>query len=121
MTYSVSCARTHTLPPPVHKNLCFLPFAGETLVDLGDASLSAFYSEAQANLTDAINSQLWDDAAGAYIDNPKNTALHPQDGNSLAVWLNVTSPPERKARVLANLKNNWVRRIAAGFVHSYFY
>ena len=81
--------------------------AGE--IDLGDSALSTFYSEAQTNLTAAINSQLWDETAGAYIDNPTNTALHPQDGNSLAVWLNVTSPPERKTRILANLKNNWVR------------
>jgi hypothetical protein len=44
--------------------------------------------------------------AGAYKDNPDST-LHPQDGNALMVWLNVTQPASRKASVLALRAKSW--------------
>ena len=50
---------------------------------------------------------LWDDEQGLYIDNT-TTTLHPQDGNSLAVWFNVTASDKQKARISEGLEVNWV-------------
>merc|ERR1711871_1393226 len=55
----------------------------------------------------AINAQLWNETMGAYSDNPANGNLFPQDGNSMAVWFNVTRVPSDKVRILAYLKSNW--------------
>jgi hypothetical protein len=49
---------------------------------------------------------LWDETKGAYKDNP-NSTLHPQDGNAIAVWFNITNPPARTDSVLAYLESNW--------------
>ncbi|QUQ63959.1 alpha-L-rhamnosidase-related protein [Kutzneria sp. CA-103260] len=58
-----------------------------------------------AKLKDAVNAKLWDDAAGQYRDNP-GSGLHPQDGNSLAVWYGL-APADRAARISQALTANW--------------
>ena len=60
-----------------------------------------------ATLKRAINAVLWDEAAGAFRDNPNpGTTVHPQDGNSLACWFNVTTPA-RCSSALAVQRKNW--------------
>ena len=58
-----------------------------------------------ATLKSAVNTKLWDEQAGLYRDNP-NSALHPQDGNSLAVWYGIADSG-RARRVSASLTLNW--------------
>ena len=71
----------------------------------GRADLAADW-RAQADRTAAaINSALWDEAAGAYVVQPGSTA-HPQDANVLAVLAGVASG-ERADRVLSTLRSGW--------------
>jgi hypothetical protein len=75
-----------------------------TQADDGDASR---WDTAAAKLKDTANAKLWDETAGQYRDNPTST-LHPQDGNSLAVWYGIASPAQA-ARVSTALTANWNR------------
>jgi hypothetical protein len=63
------------------------------------------WTAAAAKLRTAVNATLWDEAAGEYRDNPTSD-LHPQDGNSLAVWYGL-APADRAARVSAALTTDW--------------
>jgi hypothetical protein len=71
----------------------------------GDNSLANTYRSAAAGLKTQINARLWDASAGAYKDNPTST-LHPQDGNSLAVWYGVASDAQARS-IAAELRTNW--------------
>ncbi|MCL2730197.1 MAG: discoidin domain-containing protein [Actinomycetia bacterium] len=71
----------------------------------GDTQSATSWSATAATLKDAVNSRLWDDASGQYRDNP-SSSLHPQDGNSAAVWFQL-APPDRARRVSAALTRNW--------------
>lgn len=75
----------------------------------GDPGLAAGYAQKAAALRAAINAQLWDSAAGAYQDNRNNSSLHPQDGNSLAVWFGIPDSAQKTGSVLQLLKRNWTR------------
>jgi hypothetical protein len=80
---------------------------GATLAQVeGNSSLASSYSSKAANLKTQINALLWDPSAGAYKDNPTST-LHPQDGNSLAVWYNVVSSDAQAQSIVNTLRNNW--------------
>ncbi len=70
-----------------------------------DGADAATWTAAATKLKSAVNDDLWDGAAGQYRDNP-TSALHPQDGNSLAVWYGL-APAERAAQVDAALTTNW--------------
>jgi hypothetical protein len=72
----------------------------------GDTTLAQDYGSRAVLLKGAINSLLWDAAAGAYRDNP-TSSLHPQDGNALAVWFGVPDDPAKTAAILATLLSNW--------------
>ncbi len=71
----------------------------------GNSSLAAGYASRAAGLKTQINAVLWDASAGAYKDNPGST-LHPQDGNSLAVWYGLASGV-RAQSVMAALRGDW--------------
>ena len=71
----------------------------------GDAAHASAWAATAATLRAAINATLWDDAAGEYRDNPASD-LHPQDGNSLAVWYGV-APADRAQRISAALTTDW--------------
>ncbi|MFC1418051.1 alpha-L-rhamnosidase-related protein [Streptacidiphilus cavernicola] len=71
----------------------------------GDQASAAAWTAKAAALRAAVNSLLWDDAAGQYRDNPTSD-LHPQDGNSAAVWFGL-APADRAKRVSAALTTNW--------------
>ncbi|TRM57630.1 glycoside hydrolase family 78 protein [Schizophyllum amplum] len=73
---------------------------------LGDANTANIWLTNAASLKTALNDALWDEDAGLFFDNT-TTTLHPQDGNSLAVWFNATSD-DRKKRVSEGLTGNWV-------------
>jgi len=72
---------------------------------MNDTAFSSSCTVTATSVKDAINCELWDDMAGAFIDNP-NSTLHPQDGNSIALWFNITSA-ERAERISAYLQTNW--------------
>lgn len=71
----------------------------------GDTAHAAEWAATASTLKTAINARLWDEPAGQYRDNPTSD-VHPQDGNSVAVWYGV-APPDRAARVSAALTTNW--------------
>jgi hypothetical protein len=75
----------------------------------GDEALATQYSDQAAALRSTINQKLWDATAGAYQDNPSST-VHPQDGNSLAVWFGIPDTAGKNSSILANLRRNWVAR-----------
>jgi len=80
--------------------------AAEQVADAeGDQSLAAQYSADAATTTAAVNANLWDASAGAYIVEPGNTA-HPQDGNVMAVLAGIATGP-RETDVLDFLKTQW--------------
>ncbi len=72
----------------------------------GNTTLASSYSSQAASLKTQINARLWDSSAGAYRDNP-SSSLHPQDGNSLAVWYGVTNTSAQAQSILLNLRGNW--------------
>ncbi len=72
----------------------------------GNSSLASSYSSQAASLKTQINARLWDASAGAYKDNP-SSSLHPQDGNSLAVWYNVVSSSAQAQSIVNTLRGNW--------------
>uniref|UniRef100_D8Q5F2 Glycoside hydrolase family 78 protein n=1 Tax=Schizophyllum commune (strain H4-8 / FGSC 9210) TaxID=578458 RepID=D8Q5F2_SCHCM len=74
---------------------------------LGESETARQWLADGESLKDTINAVLWDNDKGLYIDNT-TTTLHPQDGNSLAVWFNVTASDEQKARISVGLEENWV-------------
>jgi hypothetical protein len=71
----------------------------------GDAASASAWTSAGDKVKAAVNSLLWDDAAGQYRDNP-TSSLHPQDGNSAAVWFRL-APADRAERISAALTTNW--------------
>lgn len=74
---------------------------------VGDTTnLTAIYKDRASRLQTAINTYLWDASAGAFRDNATDTALHPQDANSMAVLFNVTSA-EQDQSISARLTGNW--------------
>ena len=83
---------------------------GATLAQAeGNSSLASSYNSQAASLKTQINARLWDSSAGAYRDNP-SSSLHPQDGNSLAVWYGVVPSASQASSVASYLRTNWGSR-----------
>jgi hypothetical protein len=79
---------------------------GAELADkMADPSSADAWRTKAATVKAAVNATLWDEQAGLFRDNP-TSALHPQDGNSLAVWFGLTDPA-RARRISAALTANW--------------
>ena len=70
-----------------------------------DPAKAASWTAAAEAVKKAVNEKLWDDTAGQYRDNP-GSSLHPQDGNSLAIWYGLASAAQAK-RASAALTKNW--------------
>jgi hypothetical protein len=71
----------------------------------GDAALARSYAARAAALRTAIDANFWDESTGAYRFYPDST-IHPQDGNSLAVWYGLAD--QAKARRISEvLKGGW--------------
>src|SRR5579859_6200560 len=80
---------------------------GSTLATVeGDGALASNYAARAATLKAKINATLWDSSVGAFKDNP-TSKVHPQDGNSLAVWFGVVDDAS-KAKSVSNVQSaNW--------------
>jgi hypothetical protein len=84
-----------------------LQAAAQAATAEGDTTLAATYTSEAAATAAAINANLYDAKAGAYIVDPGNTA-HPQDGNVMAVLAGVATG-SRAASVLAFLETQWTK------------
>ncbi|MFB4314297.1 trehalase family glycosidase [Actinomadura sp. 21ATH] len=71
----------------------------------GDKALAASYAARAKALRTAVDTHLWDEAAGAYKWYP-DSPIHPQDGNSLAVWYGL-APQDKARRISKDLTGNW--------------
>ncbi|MBA9004932.1 alpha-L-rhamnosidase-related protein [Thermomonospora cellulosilytica] len=71
----------------------------------GEAGRAADYAARADALRTAIDTHLWDEAAGAYKFYPDST-IHAQDGNSLAVWYGLADQGKAR-RISEKLKGNW--------------
>jgi len=79
---------------------------GAELADMaGEHGKADDYRARAKALHAAIDARLWDPAVGAYRFYP-DSAIHPQDGNALAVWYGLTSA-EQARTISEELKGNW--------------
>lgn len=72
---------------------------------IGQMDLAAQYKAQASALSAAINANLWDDAAGAYVDGTGRPDIHPLDGNALAVLFGI-APSSRASAALQFLQDN---------------
>ena len=72
----------------------------------GDSAAQSLYTATAASVRSAINLYLWDAGAGMYMDVP-GSSLHPQDGNSLAVWFDVPDSTAKSVSISTALKGRW--------------
>ncbi|MGC4806142.1 alpha-L-rhamnosidase C-terminal domain-containing protein [Micromonospora sp. DT233] len=72
----------------------------------GDGALATAYANRALALRAAANSRLWDSAVGMYRDNP-TSSLHPQDGNSMAVWYGLTDSAAKNTSIVQRLARRW--------------
>lgn len=64
--------------------------------------------ERAANLRNTTLAKSWDASAGAFFDAPDKTAIHPQDGNSLAIMFGLVDGMSPQASgISAYLAKNW--------------
>jgi hypothetical protein len=72
------------------------------------ASHYANWTIAATNLQKSIITQFWDESRGAFKESPNNTALYPQDANSMALAFEVLNASDPRAeRVSTYLTTNW--------------
>lgn len=83
-----------------------LTAAAEMADVLGLADVRARYAREAADLRAAINEQLWDAAAGAYVDGDLRDH-HPLDANALAVLYGVASPQQADLALSYVRANLW--------------
>ena len=83
-----------------------LTAGAELATRLENRTLAEAWTQQAANVKAAVLTFLWDDIKGAFWDNTNNHQLYPQDGNSLAVWFNLTNASQAK-RVSDYLESNW--------------
>ncbi|HEV2370916.1 MAG TPA: alpha-L-rhamnosidase C-terminal domain-containing protein [Streptosporangiaceae bacterium] len=69
---------------------------------LGDTSDATAWAQRAQTVSSAINANLWDPAAGAYLDSNTGPVSHPQDGNAMAIMAGVADP-SRAASALSYL------------------
>ncbi len=72
----------------------------------GDSTAQSLDTATAASVRSAINLYLWDAGAGMYMDVP-GSSLHPQDGNSLAVWYDVPDSTAKSTSISTALKGRW--------------
>ena len=80
---------------------------GAKLADAqGDAALANNWRQRAASVKAAANARLWNPVTGLYRDAP-DADLHPQDGNSMAVWFGLTDSSAKNASIARTLTANW--------------
>ncbi|KAJ3775643.1 glycoside hydrolase family 78 protein [Lentinula raphanica] len=80
--------------------------AAELAEALGNTTLAEAYTFNASTIKAEFNDLLWDEAAGLFRDNEMST-LHPQDGNSLAVLLNLTNNASQIQAISQGLTQFW--------------
>jgi hypothetical protein len=79
----------------------------ELAAALDEGTAATTYQSRADSVAEAINSQLWDDSAGAYWLSREITNAYPQDANATAVLTGVANP-DRAKRALNYLQtHNW--------------
>jgi len=73
---------------------------------LNDSSVTSRYESAATGIKVAANQRLWNSTVGLYHDN-ETTTLAPQDGNSWAVFANLTDSAEKASSISAGLAARW--------------
>lgn len=68
--------------------------AARLATTLGQGSDATRWQQREAGVASAINTYLWDPAAGAYLDSAVGATRHGQDGNGLAILAGVASPDQ---------------------------
>jgi hypothetical protein len=80
---------------------------GAKLADAqGDTAHANAWRQRAVSVKAAANARLWNPATGLYRDTP-GADLHPQDGNSMAVWFELTDSPAKNASISRTLTANW--------------
>lgn len=76
---------------------------------LNDTSEIPSWMNYSTNIKNAANTVLWDDAAGLYRDNDtaEGALLYPQDGNSWAVFANLTANSSQADTITETLHSRW--------------
>ncbi|WP_405834297.1 alpha-L-rhamnosidase C-terminal domain-containing protein [Streptomyces sp. NBC_01176] len=69
---------------------------------LGHEADARRWTDRAREVTDAVNTHLWDETAGAYLDSATGAVRHAQDGNSLAITAGVAGT-QRAASALDHL------------------
>jgi hypothetical protein len=72
----------------------------------GDSALATSCTNQAAALRMSASARLWDAAMGLFRDNAQSD-IHPQDGNSLAVWSGLVGSSAQAQSIVAALKANW--------------
>jgi alpha-L-rhamnosidase-like protein len=72
----------------------------------GDTATATAYKTQAAGLKTSANALLWDATTGSYRDNPTST-VHPQDGNSLAIWFGLVDTVAKAQSITTALRKNW--------------
>lgn len=83
-----------------------LNYAAEIADGLGVTAYADTWRQRAAAVKSAANARLWNPATGLYRDIP-GSDLHPQDGNSMAVWFELTDSPAKNASIARTLTANW--------------
>lgn len=73
---------------------------------LNDSTSIATWSLAASKLKTAANALLWDNSSSLYFDN-ETTTLHPQDGNSWAIFSNLTTSAQQNTAITTALRARW--------------
>jgi len=82
---------------------------------LGNSSDAARWTARAATVAAAINTYLWDAAAGAYLDSATGPVRHAQDGNAIAITAGVASAAQA-ASALAYLAANTAQPYGNAFM-----
>jgi len=87
--------------------LYYTLYQGVVLAEaMNDTSVVSGYLSAAEGIKTAANQRLWNSTAGLYHDN-ETTTLMPQDGNSWAVFANLTNSTDQASAVSSGLAARW--------------
>ncbi|KAH8897136.1 glycoside hydrolase family 78 protein [Thozetella sp. PMI_491] len=73
----------------------------------GDTALATSWASQAEILKAAVNSNNWDDSAGAYKNTASDGSIFSEDGNSMALYFNGTLSGSRANRTSDHLRSNW--------------
>ena len=89
--------------------------AARVAAHLGHDADARRWRERADKVAQAVNTHLWDETAGAYLDSATGAVRHAQDGNAIAITSGVADT-ERAASALAHLDATTKRRYGNAFM-----